>query len=688
MQEPKREPLTEQDILSELMKIHKAGYPITSKCLAELRRWDIINDLRKLRLTLTHFQQQMNLPFKKVWTRTEIIQNYQRLYLELGIAPTATTLSNMGMGALTSAIKKHFGCMSKFRNEIEISVKRKPHNYWTYDNTIKELQQFFNTYQKEIQQASFSTVLNMYERHDLNAAVLKFGGLKEVSKTAGLSVKFKRDCWTEQEIFDDLKEIVKAGYQITQNSLKGLGRNDLLGAMHKQGISYFKQKLGLKIQRYNYWSESQILKELVPIVEEFKRIPSKTILKLINKGGLSRAMDKTGGRPKYCRLLNTVSSGYYIARDGHYLQSGYECIFDNILFKLGIPHQVHVKFSEEHNYLCDFLIEDIYIEIAGFDEKNHPEYFIRLNEKIKTYQNLSKKYIIIDKNFFRCNIQTIETKVIQRLATYRCIVGTAIDNTNISISTGTSSNIMELRAENNQLTNCKPEHPFPHRNSTALLLNQCSNSDIENNIRPVNYWSDLENIKKELLPLVAKYGRMPLDSEFRKERKLSLINGIYKYHESYFELGKKLGVKVRYKPKQHYSFKNTIAEYSELSTESGRYLTQNDLKRLGLHGLINNIAKYNGIFKIRAHCNLGFKQSAKPYGYYTLDKALAEYKALCIQKEDYLKRKELISSGLIMLAGFIQRNGGYAEFRTLTGLGLGKKTLRDSYNQENIVSSY
>lgn len=63
------------------------------------------------------------------------------------------------------------------------------------------------------------------------------------------------------------------------------------------------------------------------------------------------------------------------------------------------------------------------------------------------------------------------------------------------------------------------------------------------NIRkPQGYWKDFDNVKKELLPLIEKYSRMPSATEMNKEGLGSLSRHIYTHHGSIFEVAKKLNL--------------------------------------------------------------------------------------------------------------------------------------------------
>jgi hypothetical protein len=325
--------------------------------------------------------------------------------------------------------------------------------------------------------------------------------------------------------------------------------------------------------------------ELKPIMAEMGNMPSGIMLLAMGKGNLKSAIAKRGGFARFCQLLNTPMSKYYLAKDGHFLQSSYECIVDNILFKYGIPHDTHKLIAKSHNYRCDFLIGGTYIEITGFTKKGNDEYHINLQKKISLYEASKKNYLIIPKEVFTKNINRIEEKILSIL---------------------------------------QPLLPV----SCDLSINK------KIDIRPAVYWADIENIKKELLPLIEKYKRMPLDKEFRKEQRTDLLRGIYTYHGNLYEIGKQLNIKVFNKPKGYYSYEKVISIYTELCKDYGRYLSQKELSQLGLHGMINVIQKNGGIFTLRQFCDVHYP-NLEQHRIFNMEEAITLYTNACIEKGSF-----------------------------------------------------
>ena len=98
--------------------------------------------------------------------------------------------------------------------------------------------------------------------------------------------------------------------------------------------------------------------------------------------------------------VNLTNKNYALANDGHMCDSYEEKIIDDILFDLEIKHKVHTKYPHS-NFLCDFELEDTYIECAGYSRnkssKNHAKYINTINKKCEICKSNDKKIIIITK---------------------------------------------------------------------------------------------------------------------------------------------------------------------------------------------------------------------------------------------------------------------------------------------------
>jgi hypothetical protein len=552
---------TKIEILEVLISIKREGLPITQKSLISQGQAGLLQSMKRYG-TLSDFKEELGITVKRKekWSKEKIIDQYLLLSTQWAQVPSNETLYKNGYNNLKGAIRTHFGGLAKLRDEIGLPNHKKPDHYWTLERTLQDFKSFLKENLVSLNTKSVYGLLEAQGQHALRTAIGKWGGLRKLNMQYKMGLALQGEKWTKKKVIDELKQLHDKQTAITQSNLNKIGRSDLLGAINKYGtLNSLKEEIGLTINRHNYWTDEKILDELRPIVAELGSMPSRTILLALGKGGLKCAIAKRGGHARFSQLLNTQISNYYLAKDGHFLQSSYECIFDNILFKYDIPHDTHKLIAENQNsqYRCDFLIGKTYIEITGFTKRGNQEYHINLEKKIRLYEELKKNYIIIPKEVFTKNIGRIEEKILSIL---------------------------------------QPLLPVECDLSIAKKID----------IRPVVYWADIENVKKELLPLVEKYKRMPMDKEFRAEQRADLLRGIYTYHGNLYEIGKQLSIKVTNKPKGYYSYEKVISIYTTLSKDHGRYLSYKELIQMSLHGMVNVIQKNGGIFTLRQVCDLQF----------------------------------------------------------------------------------
>lgn len=389
--------------------------------------------------------------------------------------------------------------------------------------------------------------------------------------------------------------------------------------------------------------DAEIPPALQPIIEEYGAIPKPTMLEVMGKGDLVKAIVREGGFKKYCDLLGTTLLHYYVSADGHQQSSSYECIFDNILAKHNIVHEIQVRVVPYRRYRCDFYIGDTYIEILGYMRKENSEYFSALDKKIRLYKKHHKNYLLIPRDVFRRDKAAIEKEVLRRLG---------------------------------DLVNCKGGQK--QQRKIDIL-----------DFKPGYYWVNASNVEKALLPLIDKYGRMPTDQEFRKERAAGLVCAIYKFYGSPFDLGRKLGVAVLHKPKGYYAGRSGIVAYIKRSLSMGRHPIQRELMALGEFGLIKVAQQNGGWHKLRVKSKLAFPGIRGPYGEYTLSKIVRRYKRLCIEAGRFLIKKELYALGFDQLANAISRNGGIYNIRERTGLNYSHVLSPPGYHSiEDLVNDY
>jgi hypothetical protein len=480
---------TKKQLKDALWKIHADVHPITKNALINLGRSDLVTISRRFG-TFSAIKKEMGFHVveKRHHTLEEVLNDYYRLYVHLGTIPTRSTLIENGYSTLISRIRRHFGGMEGIRKQLKITSAKKPNGYWNLRNTLKRIRTFYNEHADDIHRSSMSKVLASNEQSLLNA-INRYGGLAFLNEKYRLNIPIIGKKWNREKVLFQLKELHEAGHHLSRKNIKEIGHNDLAGVLYKYGnLNEFRQEIGASRRRYNYWNEATVIEELSPIIEKHECIPSYDMLKSMNKHALLKAISKLGGSTYFATLLNVPIRTLHKANDGDWLQSSYECIFDNILSKYNISHRTHTLISPHHRYKCDFLIGKTYIEIAGYYRKDDDTYMRNLNRKIHLYKELKKDHIVIPQKVFLQRINKIEDEVLSIL-----------------------SRIMSLKTKINRVDN-------------------------EVNIMPRLYWTNLKNIKKELQPLIKEYGRMPKSSELTAHKKHGLIGAINKYHGSLFEL--------------------------------------------------------------------------------------------------------------------------------------------------------
>jgi hypothetical protein len=542
-----------------------------------------------------------------------------------------------------SAIPKYFKNFRTLHTELGLPNNRKSPDYWTLANTLYELKEFCRLHQKLIASTSFTKAINTMKMFALQNAIRKHDGMHELNKRYQLGLDLRNKKWTKAKILQELQEIHAAGHIITRGNLKKMGRSKLLRAISNLGkLTDFKKAAKIPVSKPRRWSDRLIVKELKLIIAEYGFFPTATFLKVLGRYDLISAISNREGFSRFRVLLNEPSQNLIPAKDKHYLQSTYECIFDNILYKYNIPHRVHVKISKKHQYRCDFLIGKTYIEIAGYYRTNSNAYEIKMEKKKQLYERLNKKFVIIPGKLFTRRIEYIEKEVL-----------------------GIISKI-----------------DFRQAKTLAVHKDIC--------IKPATYWADFKNVKKELIPFIEKYGRMPTIKELYKNNKVGLAKAIYYYHGTTYEVAQRLRLKSRQVSREYYTEKKTIDDYKQLCIVHDKPLTKKELYALNLRGLAHAIIKFKGFRVIRRRCRLQYPLRRVRPRERSHEEIIVEYGKVCKKYRRFLKRCELIDYGFSRLAGALNRNGLTLEIaRKKSGLSFSYPyPPRNGYTSFEIVKAY
>lgn len=529
----------------------------------------------------------------QIWDIEKILTEAKALITEYGELPGRKKLTKLGRGDFINAVNKYYpGKMTQLRIDLDAPTGQKPAGYWSKERLIKETQKIikrekvFPT-QKRLSELGLNTISIYAQRY--------FGGLHSLAVACGISTE---ELWTKSGHWKDI---------------------------------------------------SNIQKELEPIFKDLGRFPTTSDLKRFGKHNLLSAISSNFDGIKNVRKLLGYTKKSPIAKDGHYCDSFSEVIVDDFLFMNNISHKRNIQFSFP-NIKCrpDFVLENmtiIEVLMADYRVRNHKgrykQYVKRYRRKRKAYLTANMKLIEIfpleltDKNQMEIKFKEIAIKA-NAPKPYKLK-----DFTNIIFfdkkSPGYWANPENLKKELSPLIEKYGQIP------SIKLLREIGRNDIEGAIisiygsyravaeaigldtttiiKPQGYWQDIENIKKELQPIINKYGYIPGKSELKRLGKSSLVAAVESYFKSFKFIASELG--VEYKTLKHsnghwQNVDNIEFELRKVVQKLKSFPTAKDLYALKLSGLLKGILQKFGTLR-NAAIELGFTlPHNKPKGYWKI----------------------------------------------------------------------
>lgn len=235
---------------------------------------------------------------KCYWSDETIIKELKSIIEEIKHFPTERELRSANHYDLTSAISINGGIV-KFRKLLGNDLLVKPRNFWTEENTIKELKEVIST----MNRFPSKNELIAMNKHGLINGINKHGGIEKFRKLFGYELLQKpRGYWTDETILKELKLIIsKIGHFPTHSNLASINRTDLSAQITIHGGYYkFSKLIGLSNSHtpLSSWTEDKVIEKLSDIVSELGYLPSKTEL----PATLYRAIIKYGGVNKFRKL--------------------------------------------------------------------------------------------------------------------------------------------------------------------------------------------------------------------------------------------------------------------------------------------------------------------------------------------------------------------------------------------------
>lgn len=159
------------------------------------------------------------------------------------------------------------------------------------------------------------------------------------------------------------------------------------------GKKYCSPECLKKYQKLSSYSVVSVIKSISDFYIKYERIPLKCELGAIYAparqlfGTWNNAIEAAGYEPN-----PVMFAKHYLAKDGHKCDSMAEKIVDDWLFKRHVEHRVHVTYPWNNGMKCDFLINDIWVEIFGL-EGNLARYDVLKKQKLDLIKQYDLKTI-------------------------------------------------------------------------------------------------------------------------------------------------------------------------------------------------------------------------------------------------------------------------------------------------------
>ena len=442
--------------------------------------------------------------------------------------------------------------------------------------------------------------------------------------------------WSKEKLIEEIKKLILLeGKMPSEKRFSELGLNTI----NKYSQKYFGGLHGLAIAcginenhlftKSGYWKEfDNVKKEVEEIVYEIGRFPTSTDLRLHNKHKLLSAISSNYDGLKNVRKFLGYTKNSPIAKDGHFCDSFSEVIIDDFLYMNKIPHKRNIQF----NFLkikCrpDFVLDNmIFIEVLMADYRigNHKgrykQYVDRYVRKREAYKNAKMEII-----------EVFPDELIDR---------------------------SKLEKKLYEIAN-KAEAPRP------FLLKDFTNIIFFDKKSP-GYSANPDNLKKELLPLIKKYGKIPSINILREIGRNDIEGAIISIYGSYRAVAKAMSIDYNnyQKPQRFWQdIKNIEEELKPVIEKYGYIPGKSELKKIGKEGVVAAIETYHkSIKQICALLGVDYKPSKKTNRHWLTEENIKNELEIVLNKlgkfptADDLRKQKLhgLLKGILNIYGSFQ----------------------------------
>lgn len=305
---------------------------------------------------------------KGYWENFDNVQKeIKPLLAKYGRFPSNNEMTAEGKSSLARFIGKYHGGIIEVAKRLNVPtyderIGRNKKNTWNEANVLIEFKEYIN--KENIDYFPSRYEISKAGSNIYTGITQVFGSYQNFKKHL-LSIGFilqkkpKEIKWTFESAIKELEPIIKKlGYFPSQSDLDKLNKKGLRGYISKNNFldtlkSHFNVESKLRKNTVSrpskYWNKAEnILLELDRVFNDFGRIPNNKELLELGYGSLALHIKKL---PKeILEKYNFYTNSLLIkTKDGHYVRSNYELLFDNYLSYNNIEHLSEGLISQNHS---------------------------------------------------------------------------------------------------------------------------------------------------------------------------------------------------------------------------------------------------------------------------------------------------------------------------------------------------
>ncbi len=366
------------------------------------------------------------------------------------------------------------------------------------------------------------------------------------------------------------------------------------------------------------WNSNIIKSELSAIISVVGHFPTQSELIVLKRHDLLNAIGRNGGLSSFCLdmgfCLRRKSAGYW---NDETILNELRILIDNI-GHFPVQRELHqLKMSSLLTAMLRNGGTDKYKQKLGYTlYKNHRGYW----SEEKIYNELEQ--LIKKLGHFPSYNEVLLNK--------KCLIS----------AIGVSGGFTKYR----KLLNC------------SLPKNQNG------------YWTK-ENIKKELLVYINKYGDFPTSGDLRKRGHTKLLSAISESHGINW-FCTEMGYVIKKNSTNYWSKKLVYSELEKIIIDIGHFPKSEELKLMGKGGMISAILKNGGFSKISV--DMGYEPYKHPTSYWNDKEAVFELNKIILKIGRFPSLTEIMLFGCKGLISYIYHSGGLIKYMALCGVDIEK----------------